>query len=195
MQIKLEQISSLAKLRILDNAITPRPIAWIVSVSEEGVVNLAPFSFFAPVSSEPIVFSICFYSKSNGDPKDSLRNILQSKRATICICEGIHLGAMHKSARELDANISEAALLGIPMQAVIEGYPPIVQGVRLAFMCDFYDLLEIGKFSKTLLLEAKELFCAEELQRENFEFGLENIGQVGREYALSYQLIPARNVK
>lgn len=195
MQINLESISALSKIRILDNCIVPRPIAWIVTVNHQGVVNLAPFSFFAPVSSEPIVFSVCFYSKSNGDLKDTFKNIMQEKKATICICEANNLNLMHQTSKELPSDLSEAVAFNIPLSVAISEYPPIIKGSRFAFMCDFFDLLEIGKYSKTLLLEAKEFFVEDATYNPNFEFKVNSVGQVGKEYQISNNLISFKDVK
>ncbi|MCE3036948.1 flavin reductase [Helicobacter sp. faydin-H20] len=194
MQINLEEISALSKIKILDNCIIPRPIAWIVTVNNQGVINLAPFSFFAPVSSEPIIFSVCFYSKSDGDLKDTFKNIIREKKASICICESDQLGLMHASSQELPSTESEAVKFNIPMQAIVPEYPPIVKKSRIAFMCDYFDLLDIGKYSKTLLLEAKELFVANELYPD-FDAKIHAVGHSGKEYQMPGEKILMKSVK
>jgi flavin reductase (DIM6/NTAB) family NADH-FMN oxidoreductase RutF len=62
MQIDPALHSQADNYKILTNVVVPRPIAWITSLSDSGVVNLAPFSFFNAVGSDPlyIVVSIGF---------------------------------------------------------------------------------------------------------------------------------------
>lgn len=194
MQIDFLQVSPLIKYKILSNAITPRPIVWIVTVNANGVVNLAPFAFFAPVSSDPIVFSVCFSLKSNGDLKDTFKNIIKEKKATLCMCDLKNLKSMHLSSQEVDSQISEASAFNIELEIKNPLYPPVPKFTQVAFMCEFFDILEIGKTSKTLLLEAKEFFIQDDLYDSNFDFKLKNIGRVGKEYQVSEKYIHSRDL-
>ena len=68
--------------KIISATVSPRPIAWISTVSKEGRYNLAPFSFFTVASSEPPM--ICFSigpgeSEREGTPKDTLTNIRDTR--------------------------------------------------------------------------------------------------------------------
>ena len=189
MNLDFSTISTLAKYKILSNAITPRPIAWVSSVNAQGVINLAPFSFFAPISSDPVVFSLCLSLKSDGELKDTLKNALSEKKATICMCESKNLKAMHLSSKELEFSQSEAVEFDIKMQSITPEYPPVPEGTQVAFFCEFFDLLEIGKSTKTLLLEAKGIFISDEIYNEELNFRLHNVGRVGKEYQISQQCI------
>ncbi len=65
----------------MSNTIFPRPIAWI-STEDNGVVNLAPFSYFAPLSSEPPLVIVSIANKEGtAEPKDTLANILKTEYA------------------------------------------------------------------------------------------------------------------
>ncbi|MBI1823727.1 MAG: flavin reductase, partial [Nitrospirae bacterium] len=64
------------------NAIVPRPIAWISTLGQNGVENLAPFSFFNGVCAEPPIVSISI-ARRNGEKKDTLRNIEYSKEFVV----------------------------------------------------------------------------------------------------------------
>lgn len=194
MQINLFGISPLTKYKILSNAVCPRPIAWVSTVSKDGVINLAPFAFFAPVSSDPVVFSLCFAFKSNGEFKDTLKNVIEERKATICMCDIKNIKAMHLSSEELDYHQSEAIAFDIPMQSVHQHYPPVPKNTQVAFMCDFYDLLEIGKNTRTLLLEAKEFFIDDAIYNPDFDFVLQNVGRVGREYQITQKRISIKEL-
>jgi len=69
------QIGSKQTYKLMIGAIVPRPIAFISTMSPEGIGNLAPFSFFNGVSSNPPAVMIAITRKKGGEKKDTLRNI------------------------------------------------------------------------------------------------------------------------
>ncbi len=189
MQIKLNDCSMLLKYNLINQIVTPRPIAWISTVSEDGVINIAPYDFFAPLSSDPMVFAVSFFSKSDGSLKDTFTNIVKTKRASICLCDLSVLKAMHKSAQELDSKQSEAAYFDIAMEVVIQDYPPVPKEIKAAFMCEYYDLLPIGQINKVLLLEAKECFIQDSIYKSNLDFNFKAIARVGSNYLIGTNFI------
>jgi flavin reductase (DIM6/NTAB) family NADH-FMN oxidoreductase RutF len=62
------------RYKLLIGAIVPRPIAWVSTRSPDGRDNLAPFSFFAGVGSDPMTLLFCPATRPDGTEKDSLRN-------------------------------------------------------------------------------------------------------------------------
>ena len=83
--------------KLMAQTIIPRPIAWVVS-EDEGVVNIAPFSYFAPLSSSPATVILSVGHKSDGTPKDTLVNLRKTKRCTICMVSEAELEKMHYSS-------------------------------------------------------------------------------------------------
>ena len=61
------------------DAIGPRPIAFASTVNEDGTPNLAPFSFFNGVGTTPPAIMFSIVPKNNGEKKDTLKNILETK--------------------------------------------------------------------------------------------------------------------
>ena len=109
MQIDFSTLDKEGRYKLISNSIYPRPIAWIVT-ENDGVVNIAPFSFFAPVSSNPPVVVVGFGKKDDGSPKDTLKNILKTKKATICIPNQTHLQSISQSAKIGRASCRERVL-------------------------------------------------------------------------------------
>ncbi|MDX9911863.1 MAG: flavin reductase family protein [Phycisphaerales bacterium] len=64
------------RYKLLIGGIVPRPIALVSTISPDGRVNLAPFSFFAGVGSNPLTLLFCPANKEDGTDKDTLRNCL-----------------------------------------------------------------------------------------------------------------------
>lgn len=176
--------------KIMSQSIFPRPIAWVVT-EDEGVVNIAPFSYFAPLSSKPPIVVVSIGLKEDETPKDTRANILKHKKATICLAEKEFLEKLGASSEELPHNESEAQKFNIGTTMLKTGYPPIVNGVKAAYFCDFYRTCEIeGSETLPIMLEIKSAYFADERVDERLNVRLENIGRVGREF-----LIDATRIK
>jgi len=96
------------RYQLMAQTIIPRPIAWICTEDEKGTLNIAPFSYFMGLSSEPPTMIVSIGHKSDGLPKDTLKNIRESKKCTICMVDEANLAKMHLSSQELASNQSEA---------------------------------------------------------------------------------------
>lgn len=182
MLLHLQDSMPLANYKILSNSIIPRPIAWISTISAAGIVNLAPFSFFAPLCSTPVIFGVNIMNKSNGDEKDTLLNARISKKATISTAQPQFLESLQQTSTELPYNVSEADKFGIPLDLILNDYPPMVKDSLVAFFCDFRDILSFSKGQCTLLLEAKEVFINDNIYDESLNFNIKNIGRVGKNF-------------
>ena len=122
MLLTLLDSTPLANYKILSNSITPRPIAWISTISPSGVLNLAPFSFFSPLCATPVIFGINIMNKSNGELKDTLKNAMETKKATISTVQPQFLESMQQTSNELPHNISEARQYGIPLESLDDDF-------------------------------------------------------------------------
>jgi flavin reductase (DIM6/NTAB) family NADH-FMN oxidoreductase RutF len=74
MELDPTKLAQPDRYRILIGAIVPRPIAFVSTVSKDGRLNLAPFSFFNGVGSNPMTLLFCPVNNRDGSEKDSLRN-------------------------------------------------------------------------------------------------------------------------
>ena len=111
--------------KLMAQTIIPRPIAWVVT-EDEGVVNIAPFSYFIGLSSDPASVLISVGHKADGTPKDTLANIRKHQKCTICMVEEKDLEKMHFSSKGVDKELSEAVMFYIETEALVEGYPPMI---------------------------------------------------------------------
>lgn len=193
MLLNAHSSTPLQNYKILSNTVTPRPIAWVSTIFPNGGINLAPFSFFAPISVNPPVFSICMMQKSDGLEKDSFKNICATNKASVSMCEISHIQALHDSSAELEYNVSEANEFNIELELLQSGYPPVPKGIKVAFMCDLYDVLEVGA-SKTVLLEVKFFYIDDSVYRQDLHFLPNFIGRVGRTYkSTGAEIMPNMN--
>ena len=197
MQINYEDKELTQRYQLMAQTIIPRPIAWIVT-ENKGVINIAPFSYFMGLSSEPATMIVSIGHKSDGSEKDTLKNIRETGKCTICMVDEPLLKKMHFSSKEMESAQSEATLFDIKTEDVVQGFPPMVQGVPSAFFCDFYQELAL-KGSKTipLVVEIKEQYIADRIvsDREKMTLDYEPVARVGKSYALLGEKIAAPVIK
>ena len=168
--------------KLASNSIIPRPIAWVSTVSKEGVSNLAPFSFFAPLCTAPLIFGISIVSKTSGLLKDTLVNAKDTGRLTISTVQRGFLDSMQQSSEELQHNTSEFETFGIESFVVDSHYPPMVKGSLVAFLCDFREIISFGAGSSTLIIEAKKSYVDDSIYNEKLKFSLDNVGRASRSF-------------
>src|SRR5690625_7096644 len=90
----------------MTGTIIPRPIAFVTSVNNEGVINGAPFSYFNIVTADPPMISLSIQRK-DGQQKDTVDNILQTKEFVIHIVDEHNVEEINKSAANLAREESE----------------------------------------------------------------------------------------
>lgn len=178
MILDFEKLDAGKKYNVMSKTIFPRPIAWITT-EDEGVVNLAPFSYFTPLSSEPPLVIVAV-----GKTKDTYANILKNRLCTINLADKNFMGDIINSAQSLPKELSECEEFGIQTQSVLEDFPPMAKGVGCALFCELYKTVEISEKSEPVILEIKHIYVADENIDENDSITLENLGRVGSEYLI-----------
>lgn len=101
-----DELSERDNYKFLIGSIIPRPIALITSVSKEDVLNIAPFSYFNIVTSNPPIVSVALQRK-NGELKDTARNILEKEEAVIHIVDNVNVDDANETAANLAEDESE----------------------------------------------------------------------------------------
>ena len=184
MLIDFKEQSSPERYKLMAGSVVPRPIAWIVTEGE--VLNIAPFSYFTPLSSEPATMIVSIGHRANGEAKDTLRNLRENKKCVICIVDDEHFEAMHLSSKGLEANESEFAVFDIATQKVLEDFPPMPTNIKIAYFCEYLQEVDL-KNSKTIptIVEIKHLYINDEIisDEEKLSFEIDAIARVGRGYA------------
>ncbi len=107
---KIYDTSSLGEDRVSKlvlGLIVPRPIGWISTVGSDGIYNLAPFSFFNAVCDYPPVFIVSISDRDEGEPKDTVKNILETEEFTINIVTEELVNKMKITSEEFPTNVDE----------------------------------------------------------------------------------------
>lgn len=137
--------------KLLTGIVVPRPIAWITTVSPAGIVNLAPFSAFTFVSPKPPMIAVSIGHKA-GVYKDTLRNIMGSEEYVVHIADSSHVDAVHQSAVEHPASVSEVELLGLATCPSDRVAVPRLMDVPVAMECRFRSVHEFGDTRSRLIV-------------------------------------------
>ena len=83
MELDLEGKHSDRAYAMLVSLITPRPIAWVTTLNENGSVNAAPFSFFNALGANPPIIGFAPGDRDDGSPKDTPRNIRRTREFVV----------------------------------------------------------------------------------------------------------------
>jgi len=171
--------------KLMAQTIIPRPIAWVVT-EDEGVINIAPFSYFIGLSSEPASVLISVGHKADGTPKDTLANIRKNQKCTICMVQEGDLDKMHFSSKALDKELSEAKMFSIETETLVEGYPPMIKGVPSAYFCTLNQEIDLGGGSTIpLVLNVHQIFVNDKVitDKERLTIAFNPVARIGKSYA------------
>lgn len=124
--------------------IAPRPIAWVSTISREGVYNLAPFSFFTGVSSNPP--AICFVTsrQDDGTKKGTLLNIEATGHFVVNFVPEELAEVMNITATEYPHGISEFEKAGLTPERSERVGAPRLKESPIHFECELLESMHVG---------------------------------------------------
>ncbi|HEX8956825.1 MAG TPA: flavin reductase family protein [Burkholderiaceae bacterium] len=156
MQIDPARQSAANNYKLLTNLVVPRPIAWITTQNAAGTVNLAPFSFFNAVGSEPIYIVVSIGPNDAGEPKDTLVNIRANGEFVINLVTEDLFEAMNISAADFPPDQSELDAAGLEAAPSVLVKVPRVASAQVSLECKLHDTLALG--ANTLVIGRVVMF-------------------------------------
>jgi len=130
--------------KFLIGSIIPRPIAFVTTLSEDGVLNGAPFSYFNIVSSNPPMISLSI-QRSGGKQKDTARNIIKQKEFVVHIVDEENVEKVNKTAASLPPHESEIDLAQLTKVESEKISVPGVKQAKIRMECVLEYSLELGE--------------------------------------------------
>lgn len=113
--------------KIMTGSVLPRPIGWISTIDMDGRPNLAPFSFFNAVcSNPPTVLFVLSVRGSDGKAKDTLNNVRATKEFVVNLVTDELFQAMNASSIEAPADFNEFDYAGVTLASSVSVKPPRV---------------------------------------------------------------------
>lgn len=172
MILSFSEMSTSQRYFAMTQVIIPRPIAWVLTQNSNNTMNLAPYSFFTGVCSDPPILMISVGKKTNegeeGTLKDTGSNILRSKMAVVHIASTEQLLGVNDSSASLLYGDSELDHCDLNTCA-FDGMPlPRIQSSPVALFCKLHKMDEIGNAPQSVFyLEIETLFVDDSLLIEN----------------------------
>jgi flavin reductase (DIM6/NTAB) family NADH-FMN oxidoreductase RutF len=183
MQFDPNELEHSAVYKLLTGAIIPRPIGWISSVSEDGINNLAPFSYFNAVGDDPphVMFST---GRGNDSNKDTLNNVLATKQFVVNMVTEELTEQMNATAQAVHSDIDEFELAGVTPIACEKIKSMRVKESPISFECELvhHYFLEDHKHGGACIIIGRIVMMHfdDEVLSENYKINLDNYKPVSR---------------
>ncbi len=145
MDIDPETLAVRDRYKLMIATILPRPIAWVSTVSPDGVPNLAPFSFFTGIAANPM--SVCFapVNDRNGKKKDTLINVEMTKQFVVNIVNETNAVKMNQTSANYPYGVSEFEKAGLTPLPSTSVKPPRVAESPVAMECELISIVRLGE--------------------------------------------------
>lgn len=130
---------------ILAGLVTPRPIAWVTTLNEDGSVNAAPFSFFNVFGSEPPLVIFAPGDKDDGSPKDTARNCRRTGEFVVNLVDASLAEVMNRTSVTLPYGVSETEHEALETAASSAVAPPRIAAAPAALECKVHSIQQIGE--------------------------------------------------
>jgi flavin reductase (DIM6/NTAB) family NADH-FMN oxidoreductase RutF len=130
--------------KVLTNVIVPRPIAWVTSLNQTGIINLAPFSFFNAVGSDPLYLIVSIGFRDDGAPKDTAKNIQASSEFVVNLVTEDLLNAMNVSAADFPPDQSELIAADLHAAPSLRVKTPRLAEAQVSLECRLFQSVSLG---------------------------------------------------
>ncbi len=125
------------------SCIVPRPIGWITKLSADGVVNLAPYSFFNGVASDPPMVMFASGGRAPSGPKDSVTNCEATGEFVVNLATWDLREAMNRTSAALPPTVDEMAEAGLEAAPSRLIKPPRVKAAPIHLECRYHKTVDL----------------------------------------------------
>lgn len=161
MHFPLSELSVPQTYALLTQTVIPRPVAWILSENENKSFNVAPFSYFNALASDPPLLIVSIGRKDAENEKDTRVNIRERKDFVVHIAHRELAGAMTQTSATLPAGESELEGLGLSLDEMPGSRLPRISECRLAFACRLSEMQTVGA-QELVFAEVSDIYVADE---------------------------------
>ena len=183
MRISVQDTDSGTIYKLLTGLVIPRPIGWISTVDQNGINNLAPFSFFNAVGEDPP--HVMFSTVRTGDKnKDTLNNVLANKQFVVNLVTEELVEQMNTTSEMVESSVDEFELANLTPIASELIKPKRVKEAKAHFECEMvhHYFLENHKNGGACIVIGKVLMMhiSDEILMENYRINLDKYKPVAR---------------
>lgn len=162
MELDLEHEYADRAYPLLVSLVTPRPIAFVTTISPDGKINAAPFSFFNAFGAEPPIVAFAPGDRDNGTPKDTVLNIRATHEFVVNLVDESIAEAMNKCSASLPYGENELTHAGLTAARSSLVKPPRIKESPASFECVEWGTLQIGE-NRMVIGLIKRLHLRDEL--------------------------------
>lgn len=160
MHIEMSDLNPVQTYATMTQTLVPRPIAWVLTENDAGNYNLAPFSYFNGVSSDPPMVMFSVGVQADGSIKDTRHNLEQRKDCIIHIAHREMAAEMTATSATMARDRSELSELGLATTTMPGSSLPRLSSARVAYEASLADVKMIGQ-QWLAFLELKQLYLAD----------------------------------
>jgi flavin reductase (DIM6/NTAB) family NADH-FMN oxidoreductase RutF len=178
MDIRAHEASSKDLYKLLTGLVVPRPIAFVSTKGPEGIANVAPFSFFNAITSDPptIMFAA---GQRRGEKKDTVRNIKAHPWFVVNVVSESIAQEMHNSAADFAPNVSEFEEVGLtPVKAQAIDCMAVKESPA-QLECKLSQFIEVGK-STMVLGEVVHIHLSDDIYLGNYKIDINKLQPLAR---------------
>jgi flavin reductase (DIM6/NTAB) family NADH-FMN oxidoreductase RutF len=168
--------------KLLIGSVVPRPIAWVSTISTEGVVNLAPFSFFNVASRNPPMLCISIgpgVGEREGAEKDTLVNIRNQKEFVINVVPSSLGNEMQKTSENLPSDVDEFEAAGLTTLESTVVKPKRVKEAPIQMECQLEQVIQLGS-DHLVIGRMVRYHINDDYYLGNYKVDLEKLQPLGR---------------
>ena len=144
MLFDFEKMSAQDCYKLVVSSVVPRPIAWVVTQDEAGIVNAAPYSFFNAFSDNPVVVGFGAGPRPAGALKDTADNIRRTGEFVVNLVPESAIHGMNATAIDFPPGVDELAEAGLGKVASSKIKPPRIAESPVALECVTFQLIPAG---------------------------------------------------
>ncbi|WP_179505068.1 MULTISPECIES: flavin reductase family protein [unclassified Sphingomonas] len=144
MEFDFAKVSAADRYKLMGSSITPRPIAWVTTVSGSGARNAAPYSFFNMMGADPPLVALGMMRRPDGSYKDSAANILETREFVVHLVSETDSAAMNFTCIDAPAEFDELTAAGLPTLPSSAVAVPRIASAPVAMECRLHEAVEAG---------------------------------------------------
>lgn len=186
MDWNFETLAAAQRYKLLVGLVIPRPIALVSTVSAEGVVNAAPFSFFNVLGDDPPILIVSLEHRDDGSFKDTTRNIAANGEFVVNLVDEAMTERMHGCSHDYPPDVSEPDVVGFNLAPSRMIRPARIAEAPVALECNVHSRIDMKTrelvIGNILWLHARHGI----VDPDTLRVRLENYSPVGRLFANRY---------
>jgi flavin reductase (DIM6/NTAB) family NADH-FMN oxidoreductase RutF len=168
--------------KIMIGSITPRPIAFVSTLSAAGINNLAPFSFFTGCSASPPVIGFSPMINMEGRRRDTRLNIEATGEFVVNVVSEEFAAKMNATAVDVDPEVDEFVLAGLtPVASEVVKVPRVAEA-HVSMECKLLQIVEFGQHALSGAFVMGEVlrFHVDDAMFDDYRIDPDKLATIGR---------------